>query len=53
MYAYVSKTIDQWHNGEVKANDQFNTTWNQAYKEGKISGLKEFIDVLEKEALDD
>lgn len=50
---YMAEVIDKWQSVSVKAPDQFNTTWNQATKEGKIEGLKEFFNGLEHEALND
>lgn len=52
IYVAMGATIDKWYNEPVKAEDQFNTTWNMAYKEGRIAGIKEFMDIIEKEALD-
>lgn len=48
----MSFVIDNWNKEEIKANDEFNTMWNVSKREGKIEGLKTFIDGIEKLALD-
>lgn len=53
IYSLTALITDKWHNEEVKAPDEFNTIWNQAKKEGKIEGLKEFMESAEKLALND
>ncbi len=52
IYAFQAKFVESLEKVQVKADDQFNTTWNMAYKIGKIEGLKDFLDNAEKLALD-
>ena len=52
IYAFKSKYIESLEKVQVKADDEFNTMWNMAYKIGKIEGLQEFLDQAEKLALD-
>lgn len=52
IYDFASFTKDRWHNAPVKAEDQFNTVYNLAMKEGRIEGLQEFINTIEQVALD-
>lgn len=51
IYSFLAIMTDKWHNTPVKTEDEFNTVWNVALKEGKVSGLKEFFDTLEQEVL--
>ena len=52
IYAFQAKMVEAWNKGEIKADDEFNTMWNVAFKAGKIQGLKEFFDDAERSALD-
>lgn len=52
IYTAKSYIVDQWNKGEVKVDDEFNTFWNLATREGKKNGLDEFINGIEKLALD-
>lgn len=52
IYAFQSKTVENWNKEEVKADTEFETIWNLAKREGKIEGLREFINNAEKLALD-
>lgn len=52
VYILKSKMEDSWNKGEVKVDDEFNTFWNLALREGKKAGLEEFINTWEKLALD-
>lgn len=49
IYTFLSIMNVKWNDTPIKADDQFNTTWNMAVKEGKIIGMKEFFDTLENE----
>lgn len=42
--------MDKWGGETCKADSEFQTLWNLAYKEGKVDGLKAFFDNLEQEA---
>lgn len=53
IYAFKAFMIELWNKQEVKREDQFNTVWEIAKKDGKIEGLNEFITAVEKLALDD
>lgn len=53
IYKYKVWLIEQWNKGEVKVDDEFNTFWNLALREGKKQAMEEFINNLEKLALDD
>ncbi len=52
IYTFQSKFVESLDRVQIKADDEFNTMWNMAYKIGKIEGLKEFLDNAEKLALD-
>lgn len=47
-----SEIDDQWKNENPKADTEFQTLWNLAYRQGKIEGLKAFFDNLDKEIYD-
>ncbi len=53
IYAFQKKYVESLEKVQIKADDEFNTMWNMAYKIGKIEGLQEFLDNAEKLALDD
>ena len=53
LVRFMSLIIDKWHESEVKAPDEFNTVWNIALKTGKIEGLKEYYELLDREILND
>lgn len=53
IYAFKSFLVEQWNKGEVKAEDEFNTLWNLAFLKGKIEGVDEFINSVEKLALEE
>lgn len=53
IYNFVADVTSKWHDEEYKEEDQFNTMWNMARKQGKIDGLKEFFEDLERLTLDD
>lgn len=53
IHAFAGYTKDRWHNETVKEEDQFNTVWNMAKKEGKVEGLTKFLEDVEQLALDD
>lgn len=52
IYPFMAFIIERWNKQELKTDDQFNTLWNYAKRDGKIEGMKEFIDAVEKLALD-
>lgn len=52
IYAFASFMKDKWHDQPVKEDTEFQTMWNVAHKEGKIQGLTDFIEALERAALD-
>ncbi len=52
IYAFQARMVEKWNKDEVKADSEFQTLWNLAKREGKIEGLKEFLDGGEKLALD-
>ncbi len=52
IYAFQKKIVEKWHDGEVKRENEFETMWAMAHREGKVEGLKEFFDSAEKLALD-
>ena len=54
---FAKALIDQWMKESVKADSTlpsaaFQTTWNTAYKEGKIDGVNTLIDELEKQVFE-
>lgn len=53
IYVFKSLIIDAWNREEIKHPDEFNTMWSMAIKQGKIEGLQEFLDGIEKIALDE
>jgi hypothetical protein len=52
IYAFKAFMIELWNKQEIKRDDQFNTVWEVAKRDGKIEGLNEFINSVEKIALD-
>lgn len=48
MAIFADLAIKKWKLQEVKADDQFNTTWNTAVIEGKVAGVKELLDSIEQ-----
>lgn len=50
--AYYGKVIDRWSGESVMGKDQFETLKKAIWREAKIEALKEFIEGMEKEALD-
>lgn len=40
---------EKWYAEGVKGNSEFETLWNVAYKEGVLFGVKNFLEMLEKE----
>ncbi len=52
VYAFQAFIVEKWNKEELKTDDQFNTLWNYAKRDGKIEGLLEFINGAEKLALD-
>lgn len=53
IYSFASFISEKWNKAQVKGDDQFNTTWNIAHREGKINGIKEFLDTMEQLALNE
>ena len=51
LIVFTGLMINKWNDEEVKASDEFNTIWNMAHKTGKINGIKEYFDILDREAL--
>lgn len=52
IYAFQAFITETWFKSDVKRETEFDTIWTLAHREGKKEGLKEFIDSIEKLALD-
>lgn len=52
IYAFQAYMMENWNKAEIKRDDQFNTLWEVAHRQGKIEGLKEFINSVEQIALE-
>ena len=48
IHNFVEVIIKKWNNVPIKAEDEFNTLYNLAHRDGKIEGLREFINSLEE-----
>ena len=44
--------MDSWAKQSVKGVNEFETLWNVATREAKVEALKEFLDMLERGAVD-
>lgn len=49
---FMEHLFEIWQKTPIKSEDEFNTLWNVAKREGKIEGVKEFINSLEEIAND-
>lgn len=49
---FAEVIIKKWHNVPVKRESEFETLWNCALQEGKIEGVRELLDSIEKITLD-
>lgn len=52
VYPFMDFMFEKWHDFPLKADTDFQTLWNLAYQQGKIEGVKEFINNLEQIAND-
>jgi hypothetical protein len=42
----------KWQDENCKGENEFETIWNLAFKEGKLAGLEDFKNILEQKAND-
>jgi len=45
---FAELLIKKWNSIPVKEDTEFQTMWNVAYAQGKIDGVKEFINSIEE-----
>jgi hypothetical protein len=45
---FLDLFLNETNKVEVKADTEFQTLWNVAYKQGKIEGLKDFFNQIEQ-----
>jgi len=45
---FLDKFINETNQMEVKADTEFQTIWNVAYRQGKVEGLKDFFNQIEQ-----
>lgn len=52
IYAFKGFIIDSWNKEPLKGENEYETVCNVVKRDSKIEGLNEFIDNIEKLALD-
>lgn len=52
IYTFQAIMEDKWNANPLKGKTEFETVCNVVERDGKINGLKEFFDNIEKIALD-
>ena len=52
IYACQAKLVEQWNKGPLVGETEFQTIKNAIERESKIAGVQEFLDTMERLALD-
>lgn len=53
IYAFQALIVDSWNKKELKGSNEFETVCNVMERDSKIFGLKEFLDSIERVALEE
>lgn len=48
IHIFVDIVVEKWNNEPVKNDTEWLTLWAVAEKQGKIDGIKQFINLLEQ-----
>ena len=52
LIVFTGQMIDKWRADEVKSSTEFDTLWRLATQKGKVDGINEFFNVLDREVLE-
>lgn len=53
IYSFQALMEDKWNRNRLKGESEYETVCNVVERDGKINGLKEFLEGIEQTALDD